>query len=87
MQLDDNGNLYGVAIYGASNGNGTVFQLDTAGNNFKVLHAFTGGTDGSSPVGLAIDKTGSTLYGATHIGGDLSKCVQSGCGVVFKLGL
>lgn len=83
LQLDDNGNLYGVAVDGATNANGTVFQLDTSGNNFKVLYTFTGQTDGGGPVGLVLDKAGKKLFGATQAYGDPT-CQ---CGTVFKLAL
>ena len=51
-----------------------------------IIHSFTGGGDGSAPVGpvSAIDVDGA-LYGTTSQGGDLSKCGGKGCGVVFEL--
>ena len=46
-----------------------------------MLYSFTGGTDGSEPVGgLTIDTSGN-LYGTTESGGD--QLVQ--CGTVFEL--
>ena len=57
---------------------GTVFQVSPRGKE-KVLHVFSGGTDGGSPVaGLTIDTAGN-LYGTTTAGG------SSGNGTVFKL--
>ena len=92
---DAQGNLYGTARFGGDlacgatgDGCGTVFKLDTTGNE-TVLHTFTGtGGDGAHPfVGLVLDAQGN-LYGTTFDGGDLS-CddggSQSGCGIVFKL--
>jgi len=56
---------------------------------FTVLHAFTGGTDGSGVAGTApviLDKAGN-LYGTTVGGGDVSGCgsLYGGCGVVFQV--
>jgi uncharacterized repeat protein (TIGR03803 family) len=52
---------------------------------YQVLHGFTGGTDGGSPVaGVTLDGEGN-LYGTTPYGGD-SACGTFGCGVVFRLG-
>ena len=69
--------LYGMTTYGGTNGNGTVFSLNTNGTGFTVLHAFspvstTGisgiNTDGANPVsGLVL--SGNTLYGTTPGGG------------------
>ena len=78
---DQAGNLYGTTVYGGDPvcNCGTVFKLDVTGQE-SVLHRFTGGSDGSSPVGLVSDPAGN-LYGTTAYGGDLA----CNCGVVFKL--
>src|SRR6185312_6681057 len=77
----DGGNPYGQlllsgsTLYGMTHGggsasnNGTVFKIDTSGNNFSIIHSFAGGSaDGSHPHGgLAI--SGNTLFGMTPLGG------------------
>ncbi|HEV2382919.1 MAG TPA: choice-of-anchor tandem repeat GloVer-containing protein [Terriglobia bacterium] len=50
---------------------------------YRVLHSFTGGTDGSGPVGDLIRDTAGNLYGTTESGGN-ANC-RSGCGTIFKL--
>jgi uncharacterized repeat protein (TIGR03803 family) len=83
--LDQAGNLYGTTVSGTTSA-GTVFKVDTMGMNFSTLYSFSGGADGSNPLGpVVIDKKGN-LYGTTQYGGNLS-CGSShqGCGVVFKL--
>jgi uncharacterized repeat protein (TIGR03803 family) len=78
LVMDKMGNLYGTTNAGGASNAGTVFQVSANGKE-KVLHAFTGATDGGSPVaGLSIDKAGN-LYGTTTAGG------SSGNGTVFKL--
>jgi len=76
---DKSGTLYGTTYYGGFGGNGTVFKLDTAGNE-TVLYRFAGPpTDGMSPnASLVMDGTGN-LYGTTLDGGALDY------GTVFKL--
>jgi hypothetical protein len=65
--LDEAGNLYGTTEFGGA-GFGTVFELvKGSGGTWteKVLHAFTGGNDGSNPYSpLIFDDTGN-LYGTT----------------------
>lgn len=85
LVLDKKGNLYGVADNGGTSGYGTVFKLSPSGK-FKVLHSFTGQTDGGYPAGLMLDKQ-DAVYGETTVGGDMS-CGDNpggGCGVVFKI--
>ncbi len=89
---DVTGNLYGTTFQGGQGctqalGCGTIFKLNTSGKK-TVLHAFTGGPDGSLPAGgLALDSAGN-LYGSTLGGGDPT-CPYTGtgpgCGVVFKI--
>jgi len=82
LVLDVAGNLYGTTQFGGTFGSGTVFKVDSSGNE-TVLYSFTGGADGANPrAGLVRDARGN-LYGTTYRGGSGS-CVV-GCGVVFKL--
>jgi uncharacterized repeat protein (TIGR03803 family) len=82
--MDQAGNLYGTTQNGGGSSNcsvgcGTVFKLDSSGNE-TVLHSFTGSPgDGARPAAaLIIDKAGN-LYSTTTGGG------ASGFGTVFKL--
>ena len=87
---DSAGNLYGTSLYGGvgfcslSAGCGTVFKLDAAGNH-TVLHAFTGGVDGSLPWATLTRDSAGNLYGATLNGGAHNCDLLVGCGTVFKL--
>ena len=82
---DSDGNLYGTAQAGGSGdcdgGCGTVFKLDTAGNEI-TLHEFAGGTsDGCDPFqGVIVDNAGN-LYGTTGYCGNS----PYGDGTVFKI--
>jgi uncharacterized repeat protein (TIGR03803 family) len=82
LALDSTGNLYGSTRNGGSDQWGTVFKLDTAGNE-TVLHNFTGGADGATPFsGVILDQAGN-LYGTAWQGG--TGCDFITCGVVFKI--
>jgi uncharacterized repeat protein (TIGR03803 family) len=55
-----------------------------AAGNYKVLHIFGSGSDGSVPFGpLTLDAKGN-LYGSTAAGGGIG-CDGYGCGTVFAL--
>ena len=73
--------LYGTAEEGGTNGNGTVFAINTNGAGFTILHTFTGifpDNDGNNPfAGLIL--SGNTLYGTALDGG------TNNCGTVFAL--
>jgi uncharacterized repeat protein (TIGR03803 family) len=60
---------------------GVIYSMTLAGAE-HVLHAFTGGIDGSNPFGLTYDR--STLFGTTVNGGGTA-CFGFGCGTVFKV--
>jgi len=78
--LDNAGNLYGTTQFGGTAGGfGTVYKLDTSGNE-TVLYSFAGEPDGEDPeAGLVRDRAGN-LYGSTLYGG-----TAGGYGTVFKL--
>jgi hypothetical protein len=67
---------------------GVVISLGLGLNaqSFVVLHEFTDGADGASPLaGLTMDPHGN-LYGTAASGGNYGpNCTGSGCGTVFKL--
>jgi uncharacterized repeat protein (TIGR03803 family) len=79
--------LYGTARSGGTNGNGTVFRVNTDGTGFTNLHSFTvtvfhagvGSTnsDGANPFGGLI-LSGNILYGTTTDGG-------AGAGNIFAI--
>ena len=85
--MDNAGNLYGTSVLGGDFGSGTVFELSPSGNSWThtVLYSFTGGADGGEPYkGVTLDAQGN-LYGTAVVGGTGGTCVESGCGVVYKL--
>jgi uncharacterized repeat protein (TIGR03803 family) len=69
-------NLYGVALYGGANGNGTIFRVSTDGSSSSVVHTFsaapttygTTNTDGGFPEGNLV-LINNVLYGTTSAGG------------------
>lgn len=78
---DSVGNLYGTTQYGGTAGGfGTIYRLDTSGNE-TVLYSFSGTPDGEDPyAGLVADSAGN-LYGSTLYGG-----TNGGFGTLFRLG-
>ena len=85
VTLDAQGNLYGTAVTGGSGacegGCGVVYKLMNSGGIWSqsVVHAFTGGNDGSGPGSpVAIDQHGA-IYGTTPTGG------AKGNGVVYEI--
>jgi uncharacterized repeat protein (TIGR03803 family) len=75
---DADGNLYGATQQGGAHSKGTIFKL-AANGTLNVLHAFTGGRDGSEPQGgLLLDKAGN-LFGSAFGGGD------TGNGTLFAI--
>ena len=62
---------------------GTVTHLFSSSET--TFHNFTGGADGSDPVGdLAYDPTSGIVYGTTNTGGAGPNCAK-GCGTVFSI--
>ena len=72
--------LYGMTQRGGSDGNGSLFSMNTDGSGYSLLHSFAGGTsDGASPHG-SLTLTGSILYGMTAGGGS-----SNNPGVLFRM--
>jgi uncharacterized repeat protein (TIGR03803 family) len=81
---DGKGGFYGTAESGGANRLGAIFHFSSAGKE-KVLHAFSGGSDGDGPEsGLIADKTGN-MYGTTVYGGGTGCQGGAGCGTVFEI--
>jgi len=83
LTLDPHGNLYGMTPTGGAFSLGVIYQLkpQTDGSwKLRVIHAFTGGADGSSASAgrLILDRAGN-LYGVATVGG------ANGKGVAFEL--
>jgi uncharacterized repeat protein (TIGR03803 family) len=83
LTFDRYGNLYGMTPTGGAFGLGTVYLLHPRSDGswkLFVVHAFTGGNDGSSGSAgrLILDSSGN-LYGVTTVGG------ANGKGVVFEI--
>jgi uncharacterized repeat protein (TIGR03803 family) len=60
--------LYGTTRIGGGKGNGTVFQIDTSGNNYARIYDFQNAPDAANPIDNVI-LLGNTLYGMTEAGG------------------
>jgi uncharacterized repeat protein (TIGR03803 family) len=76
VQASD-GNLYGTAHEGGTNGYGTIFRI-TANGVPTPLYSFTGGNDGANPYSGLVQAGDGNLYGTTEYGG------TNDDGVVFR---
>jgi uncharacterized repeat protein (TIGR03803 family) len=82
LTIDSNGDIYGTTPTGGANGQGTIFRLRRgAGGQWKlkVIHAFTGGSDGSGGSAGRLVLSAIHLYGTCTSGGD------NGEGAAFEL--
>lgn len=88
LVIDGAGNLYGTSVQGGDFNSGTVFRLSPASSGWihTVLYSFKGGADGGEPYkGVTLGANGD-IYGTAGVGGlYVGPCVDTGCGVVFKL--
>jgi len=71
MVPDSAGNLYGITVYGGSNGYGAIFVLRNHKGVWQesVVHSFAGTLDGSQPLGTPTFHA-SGLFGTTSGGGE-----------------
>jgi uncharacterized delta-60 repeat protein len=72
------GMIYGSTVYGGprGEGGGVIYEMNTNGGNFRILHAFGEPSDGfggsTSPI-----LVGDTLYGVTRWGGNGTGTIYS----------
>jgi uncharacterized repeat protein (TIGR03803 family) len=82
----NDGNFYGVTTVGGANGEGTVFEITSAGK-LTTLYSFcslAGCADGSRPSAALVQATNGNFYGTTGGGGANTSCIN-GCGTIFKI--
>jgi uncharacterized repeat protein (TIGR03803 family) len=85
VTIDRQGNLYGTAVTGGSGscegGCGVVYKLTNSGGTWTqtVIHAFTGGDDGSGPGARVTLDPGGDVYGMAPTGG------AYGLGTIYKI--
>ena len=77
MIRDSKGNFYGATELGGTVNDGTIFKLDSLGNE-TVLFSFVGGSGGSNPFGGVVIDSAGNLYGGVPYGGN-------GIGLIFEL--
>ena len=78
LVLDAAGNLYGTTFIGDDNP-GSAFKLAPDGT-YTILHDFSGGSDGESPIGTLAKDANGHLFGMTSAGGGAREC-----GTVFQV--
>ena len=83
LVADARGDLFGNTITGGTDNEGVVFELVPGGSGSyteRILHNFTGGTDGSQPAaGPPVLDAHGDLFGVTQFGG------TGGQGVVYEM--
>jgi len=68
VAVDSSGTIYGTTWLGGIYSFGTVFQLDSSGNE-AVLHSFAGGDDGANPLDAPVLDAAGNMYGTTAAAG------------------
>ncbi len=78
LTADREGGLYGTTYHGGASNLGTLYKIDSFGNE-TVMHSFSGGSDGANPASGVVRFPNGDLYGTTVNGG------ASGLGIVYKI--
>lgn len=78
--IEVNGNyLYGTTTAGGQHGWGTIFKISNDGQDYQIIHNFSGFTDGATPRGTLFQSSNGLIYGMTYGGG------QYGLGTIFTI--
>jgi uncharacterized repeat protein (TIGR03803 family) len=77
------GNFYGTASIGGTNGVGAVFRI-SPGGSYTNLYSFGLYPDGFLPEGGLVQGSDGNFYGTTYLGGTNTNCLE-GCGTVFRI--
>jgi uncharacterized repeat protein (TIGR03803 family) len=79
-------NLYGTTWGGGAHMEGTIFKVNSAGEE-EVLYNFTGASDGASPYSAPLRDAEGNFYGTIPWGGNPScpGIYGTGCGTVYEL--
>ncbi len=72
LTLGNNGKLYGTAWIGGVNSRGVIFEFDPDTGDYKKLHEYNGGVDGSFPWAGVTIGSDAILYGTMPDGGAYS---------------
>lgn len=78
VMAGSDGNLYGTAGNGGTNGEGTIFEL-TPNGGFTNLYTFNGAADGGEPQSGLCEASDGNLYGLVTSGG------SAGGGIVYQI--
>jgi uncharacterized repeat protein (TIGR03803 family) len=84
--FDQQGDLYGLSVYGGPNNAGTYFEIPAGSHSATVLTSFTG-SNGDNPFapGLTSDSNGN-IYATTFFGGiGYTGTINTGFGTLFKI--
>ena len=80
QQLLRNGSkLYAGTGAGGSGDGGVIFELDTDGSNYRLVHEFERGGIGGSAIFSGPTLVGESLFGTTAFGGD------NGRGIIYRV--
>jgi uncharacterized repeat protein (TIGR03803 family) len=89
LSQNGDGNFYGTATQGGTNGMGTVFMITTNGA-LTTLHQFTGNPDGYRPSSALVTGADGNFYGTTVWGGSTNTLANvggqpPGRGIVYRI--
>ncbi|HEX3431155.1 MAG TPA: choice-of-anchor tandem repeat GloVer-containing protein [Rhizomicrobium sp.] len=87
LMIDANGNLYGTAVDGGSQGNGSIYAFAPQGRGVwteSMPRIFSGSPDGALPFQNPVMDANGNLFGTTYSGGNVAQCYDA-CGTIYQL--